>query len=417
MALAGFVLGVLVTLWLGPRRASEVRIEASAAERELDRPVPKIDLDDVPFDRAVAELRGVSPLPIELDSAGVAASGFDRKATVSLHGSGVPLGEILRRLLSAPQGPWLDYILSNGRIVITAPWTAVDHTFVRAYDVGGLLKSHPLELSPAGLLAFGVPQRSSGEELVSYLADSVSERPGSKSWIGLVGNRLIVCQTWEGHRQVRELLARFNAPTAIPSSASGPHIHWDQITHSWLQSTDVAQTEAALRRQIPRIEFDRLPLSQAIERLSKLSGIPIVVDLDSRGESNPFDDRVSIDLYNAPLWAALSHLTTVRPNGWELSWWVDGGVVVYSYSYREAVHQVSRVYDVSDLAGRIDDVNRLLQVAIVSANASRDPPATLALPGRPDRLIVRGNWATQEAFASVLAAMRAHPPTTQAAAH
>jgi hypothetical protein len=406
--LAGFVIGVLATLWLRPKHVAEVRIDLSNAERELDRPIPKIDLDDVPFDRAVEELRRVSPLPVELDPAGVAASGFDRKATVPLHGSGVPLGEILRRLLSASQGPWLDFFVSNGRIIITAPWTATDHSFVRAYDVGRFLKSDPLLLG-----SFATAQRTPAEELVSYLTDGVTEHSGSKSWVGVIGNRLIVCQTWEGHRQVRELLTRFNSPTLAAVKATGPQLHWDQFSHSWLSSGDEARIDEALRRPIPRIQFNHIPLETVINGLSELSGVRIVFDLDNRGESYSPNVDVSLDLHDAPLWVALSRLATVHINGWRLNWWVEGGVVVYSYHDRQAVHDTVRVYDVSDLGGQAGNVSGLLAAAVGLTNASGDQPFAAAVPGRPDRLIVRADWATQEAFASTLAALRAHPPATQ----
>jgi hypothetical protein len=76
--------------------------------------------------------------------------------------------------------------------------------------------------------------------------------------------------------------------------------HWDQLSHSWLSSGDAARIDEALRRPIPRIQFDRVPLETVIKGLSQLSGVPIAVDLDSRGESYSFDSGVSLDLHDAP---------------------------------------------------------------------------------------------------------------------
>ena len=310
MTLAGFVLGVLVTLWLGPRRANDVRIDLSAAER--------------------------------------------------------------------------------------------------AYNVGRFLKSDPLLLE-----SLATAQRTPAEELVSYLTDGVSEHSGSKSWIGVVGNRLIVCQTWEGQRQVRELLVRFNSPTLAAVKATGAQLHWDQFSHGWWSSGDEARIDEALRRPIPRIQFTRIPLETVINGLSELSGVRIVFDPDSRGEVYSPNVDVSLDLHDAPLWVALSRLAAVQVNGWRLNGWVEGGIVVYSYYDRQAAHNTVRVYDISDLVGQAGNISGLLAAAVGLTNASGDQPFAAAVPGRSDRLIVRADWATQEAFASVLAALRAHPPATQ----
>src|SRR5829696_803341 len=105
---AAILLVVVTVVGLSTVRQTPIR-EAllprqSPAEVALDRVLPQVDLDGVPFDEAIKRLEGLAGVQIVVDWEKLQAegpdSGFDPKAPVLLRARDIRLSETLSRILA-----------------------------------------------------------------------------------------------------------------------------------------------------------------------------------------------------------------------------------------------------------------------------------------------------------------------------
>ena len=85
------------------------------AERELDRVLPAVDIEAMPFKRAVDEIQKLTPAKITVDWKPLIEYGFDRKTPITIHGRDVFLWQALERLTTiGSRAIGADYPLQYG---------------------------------------------------------------------------------------------------------------------------------------------------------------------------------------------------------------------------------------------------------------------------------------------------------------
>src|SRR5665213_523725 len=124
LILTGILIGVLIALPFRSRHdASSPQLATgdTPAERELDRVVAAVDIDGMPFDRAVEEIQKLTTAPIAVDWTTLKNAGFDRHTLVTIHGTGIYLWQVLERLTgiasqATGKGDPVSYQPRDGRI-------------------------------------------------------------------------------------------------------------------------------------------------------------------------------------------------------------------------------------------------------------------------------------------------------------
>jgi hypothetical protein len=108
--------------------------------------------------------------------------------------------------------------------------------------------------------------------------------------------------------------------------------------------------ETSLDRILPEVSLTNVPLNVAADRISELSGVPILIDRkDLPGNGLSSTQPVTIHLRNASLATVLDALVSeaVSPYG-KLNWWVERDHIRLS-GPNGAIPTVVRVYDVRDI--------------------------------------------------------------------
>jgi hypothetical protein len=419
--LGGFVLGAAVTAAISHRSATDRATSSPSvtlAERELDRIVPSIHIENVPFDRAVQDVRKLTTVPIIVDDAELAAAQFDRKTPITMIGNNVPLGEILSRLASSDKhGHFIGYQVFGGGIVITSEAALGRNAIVRCYDVRELIGPQPRHNPDA---TFPHPPDQVREE---DLVDLIEGVVAPESWRVNGGNIgaayyfngcLVVVQNWAGHREVRNVLAQLAAPEPL-QSATGDQ-QWNELRKEWVLAGTTRAQDALLRKPILRIDLYHLSFDVAIESLQQLSGATIWIDrAELPKELIDQMPPVSLHLANAPLSQALGALTLLRAGDIQLGYTVKDGIVLITSRDKADRSAITRTYDIRDLIsapavpGRhqgIEALVRLLEETVETdtwVDNGGLVGVTYELNGR---LIIRQTWPAQEKVAMFLEALR-----------
>lgn len=433
--LGGFMVGVAATAFLSPRRPTMVDRSTphlTLAERELDRIVPSIHLENVPFDHAVQDVRKLTRAPIIVDDAELAAVQFNRKTPITMIGNDVPLGEILSRLASSDgMGHFIGYQVFAGGIVITSATALGRNTMVRCYDVRDLiarqtmLDSDPdetrvFEAPPGGPpMPLLPPDQVRGQNLVELIEGVVSPESwrmngGTRGAAYYFNGRLVVMQNWAGHREVRKVLAQLAAPD--PPQFPIADQPWSDLRKEWVLVGTVRAQEALVRKPILHIDLDHLAFEAAIESLRRLSGATIWIDhLELPKDLTDAIPPISLHLTEAPLSQALDALILLPARDVRTGYIVQDGVVLITSLDRANHTAITRTFDVRDLipapgtTGRADAIDSftLFVEDTVDPESWKDNGGVVgALHELNGRIIVTQTWRNQEAVAALLDALR-----------
>ena len=258
LILVGVVIGVLGTLplWLG-RGAAPAPVGDSLAERELNRVIPAVDIEGLPFDQAVAEVQKLTRARITVDWYWLAVGGIIAADTrVTMHGTNVYLWQVMDQLVLIASRTHscspCDYQPLFDCIEIKTSAALSQHVSARVYDVqdwlphGEDLKVHSLQNAPSPGSA-----EESTDDLVAFVLDGLRTRLGdgepmvatnhaawaSAPWalgsanfttlsypaahsIHRVGNRLYVVANWSTHHQIQRFLYDLSTLNSGPSPAA-----------------------------------------------------------------------------------------------------------------------------------------------------------------------------------------------------
>ena len=218
--LAGIVVGVLGTILIGHRRSNLAVVEGptrrlSAVERDLERLIPRVDLDAVPFDEAVDHVRALTGVEISVDPEALKEAHFDRNTPITFHGRNVPLWQVLSRVANHDlKDTAVRYGLADDHVAISTPERLSRHWVARVYDARNLLRHDPDGLTE--------------NEQMQQIADAIEDNIDPDSWLdhggwgGLhaLSGRFIVTNGWETEQAVRRLLAQLADPDEISISSS-----------------------------------------------------------------------------------------------------------------------------------------------------------------------------------------------------
>lgn len=409
-----------------------MRAAPSAAELAMDRVLPEVWLDNVPFTDAVARVAKLAGIEIVLALDAAAAIEL-RPVTVRARNQ--TLDEVLSEMLSGRnRDASLGCRPDGGRIVI-ADESALDaHPLVRCYDVAHLLGPPDFPLMQWVLVSIPTFDTSSdpGADLAirpaalrellmaSVAVDSWRVNGGPFASMHCVGSRLVVVQTWAGQREIQKTLVeltRRRAPLK-PDEPTGPAVVvelWnDELGRFVPQSPDKA--DAALRRTVPELSLDAVTLAEAVDELRRtwradivLQG-PILVDADA---------RVSVRVRNASLAAALTAVANGRAWPEPLGYGVREGLIVVSTKSQTDAMTFSRVYDVRDLfaahaaadpAAERWAISDGLKAAIeeqVAPDTWRPAGGSIFSPRElAGHLLITQTWENHEAIARLLSDLR-----------
>jgi hypothetical protein len=358
--LGGFALGAVTMALLRPKlaplRGSSVA-PVSLAERELDRVVSRIDLDAVPFDRAVQDIQKLTPAPIVLERAELAAIHFDRKTPITMHGVDIPLGDILTRLTSLDgKRPAIGFQVSAGEIVITSRPALNRTLMVRCYDVRDLIAQKIwLENDEPFNGQMGPVYRETirAQSLVDIIEATVS--PNLRKTSGgtiddayYFNGRLFVAQSWAGQRAVRKMLRQFAAPE--PPQSPIVNQPWSDLRKEWVFGGATRAQETMIHRPISHIDLDHVSIEAAIDSLRKQSGAPIWIDRkELPKESIERIGPISLHLDHVPLSHALDALTLQPTGDTRFGYTVEDGVILITSQDKASSIRTTRLYDVRDL--------------------------------------------------------------------
>jgi hypothetical protein len=246
---------------------------------------------------------------------------------------------------------------------------------------------------------------------------------------------MIVTQSWEGHREIGELLADLRKSAEPPSPAPPtPDVKlWDDRLKKYV-STDDSAGEAALRRRISEVRFDHVPLEKAVMMLADQAHADVVVDwaaykLTKVDEHTP----VSLRLHDVSFAEALHGLLSAAGPG-QLSFCPQGGYVIVGLDGDQHL-VVARTYDIRDWLAtvmgpppapvpksraefdawanerdnRAGKLIRVIEDTIVPDSWQETGGFIGLIKELDGQLIVTQTWENQERVADLLAALRTDP--------
>jgi len=460
----GFI-GVAIGLLVGshlvqvPALVRPPQHQPRNAEEALDIMIPEVDLEGVPFNEAVETVRKLSSVPIVVNWQKLGAAGLNARAPVVFGARNVSLGRVLAELVDSLQtaNHFAGYAAAEGVILISTDDDAERHTLViRSYDIRDLVgpPADPWEApdapNPKKMLFYEGNSDASAssvrkedlERLIesTVAVDSWRENGGQTGSLRFFGGRLIVMQTWENHREIASFLAELREPTAPPAPAISTALLelWNDTLGKYV-SADASVGEAALRRRIPEVRFDRVPLEEAVTALADKVHADLVADwaaFESAGV--PRRTPVTVHLYDVTLAEALMALMDAN-NAGKLNYRIDGGCVILGTPTSDTYKLTTRVYDIRDLitaimgppptpapysvsdlakwaAMRSAHLDQLIQLIedTIATDSWKEAGGTIgSMRVLGDRLIVTQTRENQERVADLLAALRTDPSRLQ----
>lgn len=213
------------------------------ARAQLNRQIPSFEVKDQKFEEALAVLKRMTDLNIEVDWKGLEASGVDKDPKVSVSLKNVTIRDALTTLLAQVSSPTarVQFYVDRNIIHIHTNGDAVPVVF-RIYDISDILLAerarwrvlHPPPATlpstqPANFAGTDTENDISPERLVEDLTKLLMELVAPDTWRetgGMTGTmrefngRLIIGTTEDIHERVEEVLAvlrkKENLPAARP---------------------------------------------------------------------------------------------------------------------------------------------------------------------------------------------------------
>lgn len=322
------------------------RTELPAAEQRifatLGEELP-VSYREAPLPDVCRDLSRRLQIPVRVYERAIRAVGIDPRLPLSGEFPAAPAWIQLQRLCRKPQ---LAFTVRNETLLLTTGDDAYGRLATRVYDVRALLGQKHGFIQAAYATGFGLlgkplsrpASRPVGDELVDLITESVDpaswDSVGGPGVIRWAGSLLVVTQTDACHREVGGLLAALQAH-CLPDAAQ-PALS----SAVWaLPDPDSSRIFEQLSQPV-RLELRGVPLTEALQRLSRTSGIPIEFDPDELLEEPPpitLADRI-------PLHEVLAR---ILPE--EVQFTIDAGQLLVTDAERCEQNLRTRFYPVGDL--------------------------------------------------------------------
>jgi hypothetical protein len=396
VALSWFVVGAILmigaTAVLRGRRAAAATATRPPEVALLGRTVQQFDVHGATLDEAIAALGKSAQSRVAMDGLPLNAPGRAIHVRVALRD--VRLQDALRTLCGPAIGDNPDqFQVWAAGPVVHAGQPSQAPRLVRAYPVDSLLRQIQIELdrevkeSPDSRQASQSgssgnqfykspstpPATPAGQALANLMLDMVctgdwTDNGGTLGTLAVVAGRLWVCQTQEGHAQVRTMLAMLEAPA---------------------NPTDVAAIEpvpnphANLEQKIPELNLDSTTLGAAIETLRQATHANIAVYWNQLAAMGLLRDTpIKLHLWAVTLDQALGAILTVAGGEHPGMRAVRDGIIVVGTPDQIRNGSLStRIYEIRDLIEKYRTEGGLLRpTAATSQRAVNDwgqaPPGT-----------------------------------------
>ncbi len=378
----------------------EEYVEKALREKEAD-----FVFDQAPLTDVVDHLRRTMKINILLDARALEDSSMDPSTTQVTISMRVSRGSAIDYMLSQLGLTWT---VRDGAMVITTAQKAQEELTTKVYPVE--------DLSVRG------DSNSLLQILTSTIAPQTWDKAGGPGSISLSprSDRLVIRQTYQVHRQIRQLLATVRTVDADAAAGKTPEpvLFYGALTAS---PAAVEYYRKALAQPVSDFEFDQVPLTDVADHVA--DGHKMTVVLDTKAfESmsiDPSNTQVTFSVKGIPLGQALSLL--LERVG--LTWVLEGDYVRITSEDAADERLVVGVYPVGDLApDRKPD--RLIETVTKTISPekweSAGGPGSIS-PFTSDKLnvlVISQTDAVHRQIAALLAQLRAkdHPALPKAGA-
>ncbi|MGB7158913.1 MAG: hypothetical protein WBD40_12645, partial [Tepidisphaeraceae bacterium] len=221
----------------------------AATQLLLDRPLPELKLDNIPFTDVVDALRDITGANIFVNWRALEAEGVDRAAPVTARLRNIKFSKALDTILADVGGGTvnLGYTIDEGVITISTETDLAQNTLTRVYDIRDLIIEIPdFDDAPdfqlqqttqagrgggggGGQSLFGgqggtEEEATDRQALITEITELIQETVDPDSWreaggsvgsIRVLGGNLIVNQTPENHRALTGLLEQLRESQSI----------------------------------------------------------------------------------------------------------------------------------------------------------------------------------------------------------
>jgi hypothetical protein len=315
-------------------KAEKAARDAEAAILRALQAKVTLEFQEVALADALSMLADEGHVSIWLDVEALKEEGIGWDAPVTVNLKAISIEQALNRILSPLRLTWL---VADEVVKVTTPEKAGGFFQTRVYDV------RALQRLSAQLLP-DCPERES----LSWLLDVVRDHMGG-DWQGLegrggtvalLGDLLIVWQTWHVQREVAGLVGSLT--TFADSKSAG-----DAVILPSSRSPVVADraVREALQRKVT-LEYIEKPFAEVAADLQKLSGTPILIDERELSEEGiATDTPVTLEIADVSLHSVLKLL--VQPLA--LSAYFADGAFHITTNERARHMQFAVVYDARNL--------------------------------------------------------------------
>lgn len=223
------------------------RRSTAAIERILGQ-TSDVDFRNTPLDQAMRELGKRYGVVIDLDADALKQARIPPDAPITLKVSGIQLRSVLALALPPL---WVDFVISDGRILITTEVVILESSPNRLYNINDLKNSR-------------ISQSDLQKAILNHTPDAWEEIDGDGGIIKLGHESLLIRQTQRGHYNVKQLLNQLRGALQ--------HRSIEKLTTS----------ERSIRRALletTEIQLARASLRQACEHFARNHNIPILIDI------------------------------------------------------------------------------------------------------------------------------------------
>ena len=352
------------------------RARRDEAASWLSKPT-SVSFTDTSLRDAVKFLSDLHNARIRLDSAVNGEKLSFPDAPVTLVTEKQPLSHVLNRLTQSVEAVWT---IHRGDILITSAAREHELLETRVYQVGRLLRQSATRavLPPSttssqrnlggGGFGFGSTgmgtsfEQSSDEMFSQFISESTSTpwqfNSGEGGTLSLLGDQMIVRQTYRGHEEVARLL-RFADVALNRAYGSVP-----LLLMSPEEAAKLARLQKALRREI-ELRFEQAPLVDVIPLLRDRLGEDVYLEQSEVTKPQSLG-AIELSLSEGRYVAREALRQMLSPHN--LTAVIDDGAICITTVDQASLRHLTAIYDVADLL-RTNEDRDALQNAIEESTA------------------------------------------------